>query len=87
MEKVDSTVKAVRFSGDRDKFPFLVAGKKGQGISFRGEASIEAGKALSYDRFQPFSVSISSLCAPIDFCAVSCHLTMIDSSRTTDSLL
>jgi len=58
MEKVDSTVKAVRFSGDRDKYPFLVAGKKGQGISFRGEASIEAGKALSYDRFQPFSVSI-----------------------------
>ncbi|MBU6220691.1 MAG: DUF1553 domain-containing protein [Bacteroidetes bacterium] len=58
MEKGDSTVKAVRFSGDKDKFPVLVAGKKGQGISFRGEAGIEAGKALSYDRFQPFSVSI-----------------------------
>lgn len=58
MEKIDSTLKAVRFSGDRDKYPFLISGKKGQGISFRGEAGIEAGRALNYDRYQPFSVSI-----------------------------
>lgn len=58
LEKSDSVVKAVRFSGDKDKFPFPVPGKKGLGLSFRGEASIEAGKGLSYDRYQPFSVSI-----------------------------
>jgi hypothetical protein len=57
-EKSDTVAKAVRFSGDLDKYPFPVPGKKGKGISFRGSAGVEAGKSLSYDRYQPFSVSI-----------------------------
>ncbi len=58
IEKADTALKAVRFSGDKDKYPLPIAGKKGQGLSFRGEVGVEAGTALSYDRFQPFSVSI-----------------------------
>ena len=58
IEKSDTALKAVSFTGDKDKYPLSITGKKGQGILLRGEAGITAGPALNYDRYQPFSVSI-----------------------------
>ncbi len=58
IETADTALKAVNFTGDKDRYPLSIEGKKGQGISFRGEAGINGGVALNYDRYQPFSVSI-----------------------------
>ena len=58
IEIADTALKAVTYTGDKDKYPLSINGKKGQGILLRGDAGITAGPALNYDRYQPFSVSI-----------------------------
>ncbi len=58
LEKSDTSLKAASFLGDRDKYPQQTQGKKGNAITFRGDAGMYTGPALNYDRQQPFSVSI-----------------------------
>ena len=58
IETADTMLKATHFTGDRDKRPKLVEGKFGNGLSFLGDAGMQMGRALDYDRNQPFSVSI-----------------------------
>jgi hypothetical protein len=58
IETSDTMLKATNFTGDKDKRPKLVEGKFGNGLSFLGDAGMQMGRALDYDRNQPFSVSI-----------------------------
>ena len=58
IETADTMLKAATYSGDKDKRPLSIEGKKGKGLHFQGDAGLEMGKALNYDRYQPFSVSI-----------------------------
>ena len=58
IEQGDTTLKAVIYTGDKDRYPLSIEGKKGRGISLRGDAGLTASAALNYDRNQPFSVSI-----------------------------
>ncbi len=44
-------------SGDRDRKPRVVAGKKEKGRQFIGDAGFELSREVDFDRHQPFSVS------------------------------
>ncbi len=46
-----------KMSGDRDRKPRVVAGKKGKGRQFIGDAGFELSREVDFDRHQPFSVS------------------------------
>jgi len=58
VEKADTMLRAATYNGDKDKRPLATVGKIGNGISFRGDAGLELGKVVDYDRHQPFSSSI-----------------------------
>ena len=53
-----SATKAAAFIGDKDRFPKAIEGKYGQGIHFQGESGVQLGRALDFDKNQPFTVSI-----------------------------
>jgi hypothetical protein len=71
-EKADTALKAATYSGDKDKRPLStpresfgqgslsgsIEGKIGKALLFRGDAGMQMGRALDYDRYQPFTVSI-----------------------------
>ena len=44
--------------GDKDRFPKSVEGKFGNGVRFVGESGIQFGRALDFEKNQPFSISI-----------------------------
>ena len=44
--------------GDKDRFPKIIEGKIGKGIHFQGEAGVQLGRVLDFEKNQPFSYSI-----------------------------
>jgi Protein of unknown function (DUF1553)/Protein of unknown function (DUF1549)/Concanavalin A-like lectin/glucanases superfamily/Planctomycete cytochrome C len=44
--------------GDKDRFPQTVEGKYGKGLSFKGDAGVQMGRVLDFEKNQPFTVSI-----------------------------
>ena len=53
-----SLTSAAVLVGDKDRFPLTTEGKYGKGIRFRGEAGVQAGRVLDFEKNQPFTVSI-----------------------------
>jgi Protein of unknown function (DUF1553)/Protein of unknown function (DUF1549)/Concanavalin A-like lectin/glucanases superfamily/Planctomycete cytochrome C len=55
------TSKAIRGAaliGDKDRLPQIIDGKIGKGIHFQGESGVQLGRALDFEKNQPFSYSI-----------------------------
>jgi hypothetical protein len=50
--------KGAVFIGDKDRFPQTIEGKYGKGIHFQGEAGVQLGRALDFEKNQPFTYSI-----------------------------
>jgi hypothetical protein len=44
--------------GDKDRFPNTVEGKYGKGLSFKGDAAVQVGRVVEFEKNQPFTVSI-----------------------------
>jgi Protein of unknown function (DUF1553)/Protein of unknown function (DUF1549)/Concanavalin A-like lectin/glucanases superfamily/Planctomycete cytochrome C len=53
-----SLMRAAVLTGDKDRYPQTVAGKYGKGLSFRGEAAVQLGRAVEFEKNQPFTVSM-----------------------------
>ncbi len=53
-----SGTRAAVFTGDKDRYPEITEGVTGRGLRFRGEAGVQFGKALDFEKNQAFSVSL-----------------------------
>jgi Protein of unknown function (DUF1553)/Protein of unknown function (DUF1549)/Concanavalin A-like lectin/glucanases superfamily/Planctomycete cytochrome C len=53
-----SLTRGAVFIGDKDRFPKTIEGKYGKGLRFSGEAGVQMGRVLDFEKNQPFSVSI-----------------------------
>lgn len=50
--------RAAVFQGDKDRYPLPTEGKWGKGLHFRGDAQLQLGRALRFEKNEAFSVSI-----------------------------
>ncbi len=55
---IKSTLAAHYTSGDKDRNPTPYPGKWGRAVKVDGDMGIEFGKELTFDRYQPFSISL-----------------------------
>ncbi|QNF34966.1 DUF1553 domain-containing protein [Adhaeribacter swui] len=56
--KVKNTLTAHYTSGDKDRNPNAIAGKFGKAVQVSGDMGVEFSKELTFDRYEPFSISL-----------------------------
>ncbi|QMU28602.1 DUF1553 domain-containing protein [Adhaeribacter radiodurans] len=56
--KIKTTLNAHYTSGEKDRNPTAYSGKYGQAVKVDGDMGVEFSKELTFDRYEPFSISV-----------------------------